>query len=70
MFITLCASFANLGQLTTLQTIICGKLGWKLCSYVGLAIQAIIVLFTPKLFQWMKDGISHVPPEIEEAEEE
>lgn len=64
MFITLCASFSNLGQLTSLQTIICGALGWKLCSFIGLGIQLVIVIFTPRLFDWIKEGNSHVPPEI------
>jgi hypothetical protein len=65
MFITLNASFSNFGQLTSLQTLICGKLGWKLCSFIGLGLQLVIILCTFMLFGWMKEGNSHVPPEIE-----
>lgn len=61
MFITLNASFSNFGQLTSLQTLICGKFGWKLCSFLGLGIQAVIIGFTFRLFDWMKEGNSHVP---------
>lgn len=64
MFITLNASFSNFGQLTTIQTFICGKLDWKVCSFVGLLLQFIITLCVPSFFKWMKEGNIHVPPEI------
>ena len=50
MFITLNASFSNLGNLTTIHTLICAKVGWKLCSYIGLGLQAIIAMFIFRVF--------------------
>ncbi len=64
MFITMNASFSNFGSLTTIQTYICGKIGWELCSYIGFGIQIIVVLFMYKIFDWMHEGNYHVPKEI------
>jgi hypothetical protein len=62
MFITLISSFSNIGMMTTIQTLLCGKFGWKLCSFVGLGIQLVIIFFIYPLIQWIKDGNYHVPP--------
>jgi hypothetical protein len=54
MYITVMASAANFGRLTTIQTEICGKFGgWDLWSAIGLGIQLIITIFMPQLFGWV-----------------
>jgi hypothetical protein len=61
MFITLNASFANFGNLTTIHTWISAKIGWQLASYIGSGIQIIITLFLFKLFDWMEEGDIDIP---------
>lgn len=62
MFITFLASFSNFGKEKAPHTWICGKLGWKLCSLVGLGLQLVLILLLPRLYNWMKEGDSEVPP--------
>jgi hypothetical protein len=58
MFVTFMASFANFGMQLTVQTWICGKLGWKLCALVGTGIQMGIVIFLPRFYDWVQAGDS------------
>ena len=67
MFITLNASFANFGSLTTVHTWISEKIGWQLASYIGSGIQLLLTVFYFKFFDWMEEGDVHVPKEIEET---
>lgn len=69
MFITLTASFANFGKLTTIHTFLSSRFGWKLCSLAGFGIQLIITMFIFKFYDYIAAGSSHVPAEIEEEEE-
>jgi hypothetical protein len=61
MFITVLGSYFNFGRLTFLHTYLCGKYGWETLSFVGLAIQMLIVLATPRLFRWLKEGNLTLP---------
>lgn len=53
MYITLLGSFYNFGRLTTVHTELCGWLGWKLMSSLGLVLQMVILIFLKHMFQWM-----------------
>lgn len=68
MFITFMASFSNFGKEKSLHTWISGKLGWKTCAIVGLCIQIGIILLLPRIYRWVNEGDSDVPPEIQEEE--
>ncbi len=61
MFITVLGSYFNFGRLTFLHTYLCGQYGWKQLSYIGLALQIVIVGMTPKLFAWMERGDLALP---------
>jgi hypothetical protein len=66
MFITFMASFSNFGKEKSPHTWIAGKLGWKTCALVGLAIQVVIIVLLPSIYRWMQAGDSDVPEEIKE----
>ena len=66
MFVTFMASCGNFGSNTAIQTKIVGKLGWELCSYVGMGYQLLVVIFMRQVMDWVYRGDLHVPPEIEE----
>ena len=53
MFITVLGSYFNFGRLTFIHTYLCGLLGWRVLSFVGIGVQLLTVAFTPLLFRWL-----------------
>ena len=70
MFIALMVSMFTFGGSKTIQTWLSGKLGWEVCSYVGLAYQLVIIIFMRPIFDWIYQGTIDLPAELTEADME
>ena len=56
MYITLLGSFYNLGYQKALHTEISGLFGWRLMSWIGMAVEIVIVLYLGRMWRWMEEG--------------
>jgi hypothetical protein len=61
MFVTVLGSYFNFGRLTFVHTELCGQFGWQFLSFLGLGLEVIILIATPKLFDWLEDGDLTLP---------
>lgn len=64
MFITIMLSLWNLGELKTANTLIIDIFGWTPCAYIGLLIQIVIIVFLPRLFKWIDEGVVEIDSSI------
>jgi hypothetical protein len=53
MFITVLGSYFNFGRLTFIHTYLSGRYDWKSLSLIGLVLQVLIVVATPRMFRWL-----------------
>ena len=61
MYLTVFASAFNFGKFTFFHALLCKYFGWKIMAIIGLILQALIVLLTPKFYGWVLNGNFRLP---------
>lgn len=56
MYTTFLLSVWNFGEMRTLHTLIISTLGWRICAFLGVLIQIIIIFKFPALIAWVERG--------------
>lgn len=56
MYLTMLASMSNFGKLKALHTYFLSLFGWRFCTFVGLIIQFLIVIFIKDIYIWTSKG--------------
>ena len=56
MFITMLYSGMNFGRNKTLDIYLTGLWGWKVSAIAGLSIQAVLLIFIPKMYAYLQKG--------------
>lgn len=64
MYLSITYSVWNLGELNTLNTLIIDSFGWRVCTYIGIAIQLMIIIKLPALLSWVGAGVVDIDPSI------
>ena len=56
MFITMLNSGANFGRIKALDIYLTGIWGWNISAIIGLSLQAVILVFIPKMYSYIQKG--------------
>lgn len=56
MLLTVLASSINFGEEKGLHTLLISIFGWRRCAFIGILIQAMIIVFVPKFYAWIEKG--------------
>lgn len=69
IFITMLESGVNFGRLDAFHVLLAGYWGWKTCAIIGLALEAILIAFLPKMFSFAQKGTTTVEGIMEPTDE-
>jgi hypothetical protein len=60
MFITMMNSSGNFGRNSSLHILLTGVWGWKVSAIVGLVLQAVIIVYFPRFYKFIQEGITEI----------